>query len=299
MRDTPKLLMIIPCYNEEQVLPLTLPLFLHELNELQEKGKIADGSGIMLIDDGSRDGTWSLIRKASEENPCVHGIRLSRNRGHQNALLAGLDAASDLCDITISMDCDGQDDVTACEKMVDAWYDGCDVVYGVRTSRKKDRWFKRVTARGFYRTMNALGAETVYDHADYRLLSARVVKELLKYREVNLFLRGMVPLVGFQSTCVPYERQERMAGKSKYPLRKMIHFAVEGITSLSTKPLRIVSTMGFIVVLLSIAAVIWAFVRQVTGHTVAGWASVMIVILFLGGLQLLSLGVIGEYIGKI
>ena len=295
----PKLLLVIPCYNEEQVLPLTAPLFLEEIRVLTEKGKISGESGILFVDDGSRDGTWDVISSLARENAQISGIRLSRNRGHQNALLAGLMEARDICDISVSMDCDGQDDIGAAEAMVDAYLDGCDVVYGVRSARKKDSFFKRSTARGFYRLMNALGAETVYDHADYRLLSNRVLKELGGYREVNLFLRGMIPLIGFRSTCVPYERHERAAGKSKYPLRKMLSFAVEGITSLSTKPIRIVSVLGFVTVLLSIAAAVWAFVCHVTGKAVAGWSSVMIVMLLLGGVQLLSLGVIGEYVGKI
>ena len=291
----PVLYIVIPCYNEQEVLPITAPMFLKKLTQLCDDGLIADDSRIMFVNDGSSDGTWELIRALSEENEHYIGISQSRNRGHQNALLAGLMEAKDRCDISISIDCDGQDDINAMDKMVAEYLGGCDVVYGVRSSRETDSFFKRTTAQGFYKLLS----KVVYNHADYRLLSARVLKELANFREVNLFLRGMVPLVGFKSTCVEYARAERLAGESKYPLKKMLALAADGITSLSVKPLRLITSFGVFVALLSFIGVIWAIVSALCGETVAGWASTTCLVCFVRGVQLTCLGIIGEYIGKI
>lgn len=295
----PVLYIVIPCYNEQEVLPITAPMFLKKLTQLCDDGLIADDSRIMFVNDGSSDGTWELIRALSEENEHYIGISQSRNRGHQNALLAGLMEAKDRCDISISIDCDGQDDINAMDKMVAEYLGGCDVVYGVRSSRETDSFFKRTTAQGFYKLLSKMGAEVVYNHADYRLLSARVLKELANFREVNLFLRGMVPLVGFKSTCVEYARAERLAGESKYPLKKMLALAADGITSLSVKPLRLITSFGVFVAVLSFIGVIWAIVSALCGATVAGWASTTCIVCFVSGVQLTCLGIIGEYIGKI
>ena len=295
----PVLYIVIPCYNEQEVLPITAPMFLKKLTQLCDDGLIADDSRIMFVNDGSSDGTWKLIRALSEENEHYIGISQSRNRGHQNALLAGLMEAKDRCDISISIDCDGQDDINAMDKMVAEYLGGCDVVYGVRSSRETDSFFKRTTAQGFYKLLSKMGAEVVYNHADYRLLSARVLKELANFREVNLFLRGMVPLVGFKSTCVEYARAERLAGESKYPLKKMLALAADGITSLSVKPLRLITSFGVFVAVLSFIGVIWAIVSALCGATVAGWASTTCIVCFVSGVQLTCLGIIGEYIGKI
>lgn len=295
----PVLYIVIPCYNEQEVLPITAPMFLKKLTQLCDDGLIADDSRIMFVNDGSTDGTWKLIRALSEENEHYIGISQSRNRGHQNALLAGLMEARDRCDISISIDCDGQDDIDAMDKMVAEYLDGCDVVYGVRSSRETDSFFKRTTAQGFYKLLEKMGAEVVYNHADYRLLSARVLRELANFKEVNLFLRGMVPLVGFKSTCVEYSRAERLAGESKYPLKKMLSLAADGITSLSVKPLRLITSFGVFVAALSFIGVIWAIVSALCGETVAGWASTTCIVCFVSGVQLMCLGIIGEYIGKI
>lgn len=295
----PVLYIVIPCYNEQEVLPITAPMFLKKLTQLCDDGLIADDSRIMFVNDGSSDGTWELIRALSEEDEHYIGISQSRNRGHQNALLAGLMEAKDRCDISISIDCDGQDDIDAMDKMVAEYLGGCDVVYGVRSSRETDSFFKRTTAQGFYKLLSKMGAEVVYNHADYRLLSARVLKELANFREVNLFLRGMVPLVGFKSTCVEYARAERLAGESKYPLKKMLALAADGITSLSVKPLRLITSFGVFVAVLSFIGVIWAIVSALCGETVAGWASTTCIVCFVSGVQLTCLGIIGEYIGKI
>ena len=294
-----RLCMVIPCYNEEEVLPTTSKMFLDELHLLVKKGKISDESRIMFVNDGSKDATWEIIKSLSKEDEHFIGITQSRNRGHQNAVLAGLMEAKDMFDITISIDCDGQDDITAMEGMVDAYHDGCEVVYGVRSSRDTDTFFKRTTAQGFYKFLNMMGAEVVYNHADYRLISARVLEEFANFKEVNLFLRGMIPLVGFKSTSVYYERHERIAGESHYPLSKMLSLAFDGITSLSVKPIRIITWFGLLVSLLSFIGVIWAVISNLTGHTVTGWSSTLAIMCFLGGVQLVSLGVIGEYIGKI
>ena len=295
----PVLYIVIPCYNEQEVLPITAPMFLKKLTQLCDDVLISDDSRIMFVNDGSSDGTWALIRVLSEENEHYIGISQSRNRGHQSALLAGLMEARDRCDISISIDCDGQDDIDAMDKMVAEYLGGCDIVYGVRSSRETDSFFKRTTAQGFYKLLEKMGAEVVYNHADYRLLSARVLRELANFKEVNLFLRGMVPLVGFKSTCVEYARAERLAGKSKYPLKKMLSLAADGITSLSVKPLRLITSFGVFVALLSFVGVIWAIVSALCGETVAGWASTTCIVCFVGGVQLICLGIIGEYIGKI
>lgn len=294
----PRLWMVIPCYNERDVLPLTAPLFLKELKKLISAGKVSEDSRILFVNDGSRDDTWDIIMGLSKSDDHFIGISQSRNRGHQNAVLAGLMEAKDKCDITISIDCDGQDDISAMDKMVDEYHNGSEIVYGVRSSRKTDTWFKRTTAQGFYRFLNHMGAEVVYNHADYRLVSARVLAHFADFKEVNIFLRGMFPLVGFKSTSVYYERHERMAGKSHYPLRKMLALAFDGITSLSIKPISIICGIGVGVSLIGFIGVIWAIVMAVIGNTVAGWASIVCIICFLGGIQLLSMGIIGEYVGK-
>ena len=295
----PILYIVIPCYNEQEVLPITAPLFLQKLTELSEAGKISAESRVLFVNDGSKDKTWEIIRELSRSDEHYIGISQSRNRGHQNAVLAGLMEAKDKCDITISIDCDGQDDINAMNAMVEEYLGGCEVVYGVRSSRETDSFFKRFTAQSFYKFLAAMGAEVVYNHADYRLISARVLREFASFREVNLFLRGMVPLVGFKSTTVEYSRAERIAGESHYPLSKMLSLAVDGITSLSVKPLRLITGMGIFVALLSFIGVIWAIVSALCGKTVEGWASMTCIICFVSGVQLISLGIIGEYIGKI
>ena len=295
----PLLWIIVPCYNEQEVLPVTAPLFREELEKMISAGKVSRKSRILFVNDGSADSTWDIIQELARKDETFLGISQSRNRGHQNAVLAGLMEAREHCDITISIDCDGQDDVSAMERMVDAYLSGAEVVYGVRSSRKSDSFFKRITARSFYRLMNVLGAEVVYDHADYRLVSSRVLQEFADFHEVNLFLRGMIPLVGFPSASVSYERQERMAGSSHYPLRKMLQLAFDGITSLSVKPINMIAGLGGIISLIGFLGVLWAIIQAVRGATVAGWASIICIVCFLGGIQLLSIGVIGEYIGKI
>ena len=295
----PKLMIVIPCYNEQEVLPITAPLFLKKIQDLAAAGKISDDSRVLFVNDGSKDRTWEIIRELAASDPHYMGISQSRNRGHQNAVLAGLMEAKDQCDITISIDCDGQDDINAMDAMVDAYLDGCEVVYGVRSRRDTDTFFKRFTAEGFYKIMNWMGAEVVFNHADYRLISSRVLQEFANFKEVNIFLRGMIPLVGFKSTSVYYERAERIAGESHYPLKKMLALAFDGITSLSIKPIRLITGLGVIIAALSFIGVIWAVVGAFLGSTVAGWASTVCIVCFMGGIQLLSLGVIGEYIGKI
>lgn len=297
--NIPVLYVIIPCYNEEAVLPTTSVLFLREVQSLVNKGKINDNSRIIFVNDGSRDSTWDIIKDLAQQDEHFSGLCLSRNRGHQNAVLAGLMDAKDKCDITISIDCDGQDDVSAMEEMVDRYREGFDVVYGVRSKRDTDTFFKRFTAERFYKLMKAMGAEVVYNHADYRLMSARVLKEFAKFEEVNLFLRGMVPLVGFKSTNVYYERHERLAGESHYPLNKMLALAFDGITSLSIKPLSLITGFGFLVAGISFIGILYAIFSYVRGDTVSGWASMICIVCMLGGIQLICLGVIGQYIGKI
>jgi glycosyltransferase involved in cell wall biosynthesis len=291
--------MVIPCYNEQEVLPVTAPLFRGELQELADAGKISDKSRILFVNDGSKDRTWEIISDLAKADPHFIGISQSRNRGHQNAVLAGLMEAKDVCDITISIDCDGQDDIKAMGAMVDSYLAGAEVVYGVRSSRETDTFFKRFTAESFYKLLNKMGAEVVYNHADYRLISARVLDSFADFHEVNIFLRGMIPLVGYKSDKVYYVRAERMAGKSHYPLSKMMALAFDGITSLSVKPISIITGFGGVVSLVGFIGVIWAIIMAVIGKTVAGWASMVCIICFLGGIQMLSLGVIGQYVGKI
>lgn len=295
----PVLYIIIPCYNEESVLPITSELFLSELKTLIGSGKISVESRIVFVNDGSRDATWDIIKGLAKKDCHFTGLCLSRNRGHQNAVLAGLMDSKDKCDITISIDCDGQDDIAAMGEMVEQYLKGNEVVYGVRSKRDTDTFFKRFTAEGFYKLLNAMGAEVIYNHADYRLMSARVLDEFAKFGEVNLFLRGMVPLVGFQSTTVYYERHERIAGESHYPLRKMLALAFDGITSLSTKPLSLITGFGTLVSMLSFIGVLYAIFSFLFGRTVSGWTSMICIVCLLGGIQLVCLGIIGQYIGKI
>lgn len=296
---TPRLYIVIPCYNEEAVLPITAPLFRDKLLSLSAQGKISPDSRVLFVNDGSKDNTWNLICQLAKEDEHYKGICLSRNRGHQNALLAGLMEAKDKCDITISIDCDGQDDINAMDAMVDEYLSGAEIVYGVRSKRDTDTFFKRFTAESFYKLMKWMGADTVYNHADYRLVSSRALKEFANFKEVNIFLRGMFPLVGFKSTCVYYERHERIAGESHYPLKKMLALAFDGITSLSIRPIRIITGLGVVISLVAFALIVYALVSYFTGNVVSGWASSLIVTCFLGGIQLISLGVIGEYVGKI
>ena len=297
--ELPVLYIVIPCYNEQEVLPQTAPMFLEKVNQLTAQGKISADSRILFVNDGSKDDTWSIICSLARQDEHYLGIAQSRNRGHQNAVLAGLMEAKDRCDMTISIDCDGQDDINAMDQMVDAYLDGCEVVYGVRSKRDTDTFFKRATAEGFYKFMAAMGVEVVFNHADYRLMSSRVLQEFANFKEVNLFLRGMVPLVGFKSTSVYYERHERIAGESHYPLKKMLALAFDGITSLSVKPIRMVFFFGLLVCILSFIGILWSIISLIMGHTVPGWASTACIVCFMGGVQALFLGVIGEYIGKI
>ena len=295
----PILWIVIPCYNEEDVLPITAPMFLEQIQTMISKEKISAKSRILFVNDGSKDSTWDIICKLAQDDEHYIGISQSRNRGHQNAVLAGLMEARDVCDITISIDCDGQDDITVMERMVDEYLAGAEVVYGVRSKRDTDTFFKRFTAESFYKLLDKMGVETVYNHADYRLISARVLQEFAGFQEVNIFLRGMIPLVGFKSTCVYYERHERLAGESHYPLSKMLAIAVDGITSLSVRPISIITGAGCVVSLIGFVGIIWAIITAILGNAVPGWASIVCIVCFLGGIQLLSLGVIGEYIGKI
>ena len=299
MIDRPVLYIVIPCYNEQEVLPITAPMFRDKLLQLAAQGRIAEESRVLFVNDGSRDRTWEIIRELAASDPHYLGISQSRNRGHQNAVLAGLMEARERCDITISIDCDGQDDINAMDAMVEAYHDGCEVVYGVRSSRETDTFFKRFTAQSFYKFLAAMGAEVVYNHADYRLMSSRVLREFANFREVNLFLRGLVPLVGFKSTSVSYSRAERLAGESHYPLKKMIGLAVDGITSLSVKPLQLIMSFGLTVAVISFFGCLWALITALCGKSVAGWASMTCIVCFVSGVQLICLGIIGEYIGKI
>ena len=294
-----KLYMVIPCYNEEEVFPETSKRLREKINSLIEKGKIDKESRIVFVNDGSKDKTWEIIKTLHEEDPVFSGINLTRNRGHQNALLAGLMTVMDYADMAISMDADLQDDVDAIDEMIDKYLDGIDIVYGVRSSRAKDTFFKKATAEGFYKIMNSMGANTVFNHADYRLMSKRALEGLSQFQEVNLFLRGIVPMIGYPTDVVYYERGERFAGESKYPLGKMLSFAIEGITSLSTKPIRMITFLGFFIFLVSIGILIYSLVRHFMGATIVGWTTLMVSVWGIGGLILLSLGVVGEYIGKI
>ena len=290
---------VVPCYNEEEVLPETSRRLKEKLESLMAADKISPDSRVLFVNDGSNDRTWEIISQLHEQCSLFSGADLTRNRGHQNALLAGLMTAKERCDMAISMDADLQDDIDAVDAMVEEYYAGCDIVYGVRSSRKKDTFFKRFTAEGFYKLMNAMGAETVFNHADYRLMSKRALEGLAQFKEVNLFLRGIVPMIGYRTGTVTYERGERFAGESKYPLKKMLSFAMEGITSLSVKPIRMITGLGFLVFFISIAMLIYSIVRWAMGETILGWASLICSVWAIGGLILLSLGVIGEYIGKI
>ena len=298
MEARPVLWIVVPCYNEEQVLPLTAPMFTAKLRELAEKGKISENSRVLFVNDGSSDRTWEIIKSLAAQDEHVLGICQSRNRGHQNAVLAGLMEAKDRCDITISIDCDGQDDIDAMDEMVEKYLNGAEVVYGVRSRRDTDSWFKRFTAESFYKLMNKLGAEVVFNHADYRLISAKVLQHFADFEEVNIFLRGLVPLVGFPSDQVYYERAERLAGKSHYPLKKMLALAFNGITSLSIKPITLITGFGVCFSVIGLILMIWAIIEAILGNTVAGWTSTICIICLLGGIQLISLGVIGQYIGK-
>ena len=296
---TPVLYIVIPCYNEEAVLPVTAPQFLDKVKNLAAAGKISEDSRVLFVNDGSRDDTWKIIKDLAKQDPHYLGISQSRNRGHQNAVLAGLMEAKDRCDITISIDCDGQDDINAMDEMVEKYLEGYDVVYGVRSSRETDSFFKRFTAQSFYKLLSAMGAEVVYNHADYRLMSARVLKEFANFREVNLYLRGLVPLVGFRSTTVSYSRAERIAGESHYPLKQMLGLAIDGLTSLSVKPLQMITGFGVFVAVVSFIGCLWALITAICGKAVAGWASMSCIICLVSGVQLVRLGIIGEYIGKI
>lgn len=298
MTSCPILYIVIPCFNEETVLPVTNTLFLDKLKDFIAAGEISAESRILFVDDGSRDNTWSVISELHQKNAYFEGLKLSRNCGHQNALLAGLMTAKNHADITISIDCDGQDDVDAMNRMLQEYKSGADIVYGVRAARDTDTKFKRNTAKGFYRILNFLGAEVVFNHADYRLMSRRALEGLSEFREVNLFLRGLIPLVGFKSSSVYYDRRERMAGESHYPLSKMLSLAFNGITSLSVRPLKMITGLGFFMSLVSLLAVIVTVIIKLFGYTVQGWTSLLCVIFLLGGIQIFCLGVIGEYIGK-
>lgn len=297
--NKPVLYMVIPCYNEEEVLPITSKEFLEKMESLVNEGLVSEESRIMFVNDGSKDRTWEIIEELAKTNKYFVGISQSRNRGHQAAVLAGLMEAKSKCDITISIDCDGQDDINAMDEMVKEYLKGSEVVYGVRSKRTTDTFFKRFTAEGFYKLLGKMGVEVVFNHADYRLISSRVLEEFAEFKEVNIFLRGMVPLVGFKSSNVYYERHERIAGESHYPLKKMLGLAFDGITSLSVKPIRMISAFGFIMAFVSILAVFWSIAMKFLGHSAAGWTSLISAIFLATGMQLFALGIIGEYIGKI
>jgi len=294
-----RLFCVIPCYNEQEVLPETSKRLKSKMQQLIAEGKISSDSRVVYVNDGSKDTTWELISRLHAEDPLFQGINLSRNRGHQNALIAGLMTVRQICDMAISMDADLQDDINAMDEMIDKYLAGTDIVYGVRSSRAKDTFFKKFTAESFYKMMNALGANTVYNHADYRLMSKRALDGLSQFHEVNLFLRGMVPMVGYSSDVVYYERAERFAGESKYPLKKMLQFASEGITSLSTKPIRMITGLGFFIFLISIIVLVYCLIRYAHGNTIQGWTTTVLSVWAIGGLIMISLGIIGEYIGKI
>ncbi len=297
--EKPILYIVIPCYNEEKVLPITAPMFKKKIESLQKDGKVSAKSRVLFVNDGSKDKTWEIIQSLASSDTVFEGLSLSRNRGHQNALLAGLMEAKNFCDITISIDCDGQDDINAMDEMVDEYIKGAEIVYGVRSKRDTDTLFKRFTAQSYYKLLNKMGGEIVYNHADYRMVSSRVLNEFANFEEVNIFLRGMFPLVGFKSTCVYYERHERIAGESHYPLSKMLALAFDGITSLSIKPIRFITGMGAFFALVSLVLIVYVLVSFFTGNIVPGWSSNLISVCLIGGIQLISLGVIGEYVGKI
>lgn len=293
------LYIVIPCYNEQEVLPETVSRLRQKLEALTAAGTVSDESRLVFVNDGSKDHTWELITQYHQEDPHVQGIDLSRNRGHQNALLAGLMTVRDRADCVISMDADLQDDIDAVDAMLEKYEDGCDIVYGVRSSRKRDTAFKRMTAEGFYRLLRSFGVEVVFNHADYRLMSRRALEGLSEFREVNLFLRGIVPMIGYRHDCVYYERKERFAGESKYPLKKMLAFAFEGITSLSIKPIRMILSVGVLLFFVSIAMLIYSLVQYCRGQVTPGWTSIMFSVWAIGGIQLIAIGIIGEYIGKV
>lgn len=293
------LYLVIPCYNEQEVLPETSKRLLEKMTDLMDRGMISRDSKIMFVNDGSKDRTWEMIEELHAENPIYQGVKLSRNRGHQNALLGGLMTAKEYADMVISLDADLQDDIDVIDKFVEKYYEGCEIVYGVRSARKTDTFFKRFTAEGFYKIINMMGGEVVFNHADYRLMSKRALNEMENYKEVNLFLRGIVPMIGFKTDVVPYERHERFAGESKYPLKKMLALAVDGITSLSIKPIRFIVFLGMFIFVCSVAMLIYSLVQHFLGNTSIGWTSLIVSIWAIGGLQLLAIGVIGEYIGKI
>lgn len=299
MTTLPRLAIIVPCYNEESVLPITAPIFLETLTNLINEQFVATNSAVVFVDDGSRDTTWEIISNLAEENSHFIGLRQSRNRGHQSTVLAGLMECKDSFDVTISIDADGQDDPAAMKDMMQAFHKGADVVYGVRNDRTSDSFFKRFTAEVFYKMLNMMGVDAHFNHADYRLLSSKVLHEFARFEEVNLFLRGMIPLVGFKSTSVYYARAQRLAGESHYPLSKMLGLAIDGITSLSIKPIRIISTLGVFLALSAFVLMLWSVATHLWGNTVPGWASTTAIVTFMGGIQLFSLGVIGEYVGKI
>ena len=293
------LYLVIPCYNEEAVLHETAKQLLEKMNSMFERGMISRESKIMFVNDGSKDKTWEIIEELHASNPIYSGVKLSRNKGHQNALLAGLMTAKEKADMTISLDADLQDDVDVIDQMVEKYYQGNDVVYGVRSARKTDTFFKKFTAQGFYKLMQAMGVEIVYNHAEYRLMSKRAMEGLSQFQEVNLFLRGIVPLIGYKSDVVTYERHERFAGESKYPLKKMLAFATDGITSFSIKPIRLITTCGILIFAISLVMLLYFLIVHFMGRTVAGWTSMIVSIWAIGGLQLLAIGIVGEYIGKI
>ena len=299
MKAEKTLYVVVPCYKEEEVLPETAKRLKEKLTALIAQGKISPRSRILFVNDGSKDRTWPIIEELHAKERIFSGVNLSRNRGHQNALLAGLMTAVQHADLMVSMDADLQDDIDAMDKMIDAYHEGYDVVYGVRASRKTDSFFKRFTAESFYKLMKAMGVDIVFNHADYRLMSRRAVEGLADFKEVNLFLRGIVPQIGYSWTTVEYERAKRFAGESKYPLKKMLSFAFDGITSFSVKPLRLILTLGAVIFALSLVMLLWTLVRWIAGATVSGWASLMCSIWMIGGIQLLALGVIGEYMGKV
>lgn len=293
-----RLMIVVPCYNEEEILPYSAEKLTGVIKNLIEKSKIASNSGILFVNDGSKDKTWEIIQNEYAKNPYVYGLGLAGNVGHQNALFAGLQTAAEICDLSISIDADLQDDIEVIEQMVDEYLSGADIVYGVRSERKTDTFFKRFTAQSFYRIMEMMGVKTVYNHADFRLMSARAMKQLGRYKERNLFLRGMVPLIGYKTATVTYARKERLAGESKYPLKKMLSFAWDGITSFSIKPISMIMAFGGVIVACSVVAFIYTLVSYFMGHVSPGWSSLMISIWFLGGVQLLFIGVVGQYVGK-
>lgn len=296
--ESPILYMVIPCYNEEDVLPITFPMFQEQMSKMIAAKQVSADSKIMFVNDGSKDSTWKIINELSQENDIFCGLSLSRNRGQQNAMFAGLMEARKYCDIAITIDCDGQDDIATMADMVNEYNNGCDVVYGVRSDRESDTFIKRFTAQSFYKVLNKMGVETVYNHSEYRLMSKRVLDALSDFKEVNLFIRGMVPLIGFKSTSVYFKRNERIAGNTHYSIKSLTMLAINAITSLSIKPIRIITLFGFSVSAISFLLIIYALVSFITGAAVSGWTSMMITVLFIGGVQILSLGVIGEYVGR-